>query len=626
MIPNPYNVVVSVMMLKEGWDVRNVKVIVPLRPCDSRTLTEQTLGRGLRKMHPPVLDDEGTATITNEELYVIEHPSFKAVLDQIRDILEEGDGGDPPREYVPILQKEDLAEREAFDVRLLRFEGLTQKQVDWRRTFDVNKLPALAPKVPWHGEIADTEIQTFLKRALEHQEEAGQRFMLEGAPSYRDFDQVIELAYAVPLLKELRTSFQHKNSVKEVVREFLERKAFALPAGIPLHFGGVMEPDAARIALGNLARQEVIAGAAKALLPALRKAIIAERTASQAQLSERRAAEIRNYQALKKNVVQALRRSSFQQAAVANTDELSFAVLVDRAIDVTGWLYNDRSGVGFSIPYDWHGRTSQYFPDFIVRAKLGEVFHNFIIEVKGRLDDRDRAKARAGEAYCELLTEHDREPWHYIMLIENKPLGREDIAWWQEQSSTEMGDLLRRHEALPLLPDAGGPPSGRPFQLLDAAPPAGQREAVPVYDLAAAAGAFQRLAGPGGRGLGARKDPHGRRTRACSWRRWRASRWRRASPTAATVSFGASRRVRRRAQYPSTVAALSSSCAREPNPISEAGTPSSAGASRRSTRARALSRSSFAPTTATTGPFACAGATAKSAWWPSCSKCLADLF
>ena len=59
MEPNPYNVVVSVMMLKEGWDVRNVKVIVPLRPCDSRTLTEQTLGRGLRKMHPPIIDEEG---------------------------------------------------------------------------------------------------------------------------------------------------------------------------------------------------------------------------------------------------------------------------------------------------------------------------------------------------------------------------------------------------------------------------------------------------------------------------------------------------------------------------------------------------------------------------------------
>ncbi len=52
-VDSPYTAIVSVMMLKEGWDVRNVKVIVPLRPCDSRQLTEQLLGRGLRRMFPP---------------------------------------------------------------------------------------------------------------------------------------------------------------------------------------------------------------------------------------------------------------------------------------------------------------------------------------------------------------------------------------------------------------------------------------------------------------------------------------------------------------------------------------------------------------------------------------------
>ena len=63
--------------------------------------------------------------------------------------------------------------------------------------------------------------------------------------------------------------------------------------------------------------------------------------------------------------------------------------------DVVGWVYNHRSGVGYSIEYDWQGYQSRYFPDFIARAKTGEVFHNFIIEVKGRMDERDRAKARA---------------------------------------------------------------------------------------------------------------------------------------------------------------------------------------------------------------------------------------
>jgi type III restriction enzyme len=45
---SPYRVVISVGMLKEGWDVKNVYVIASLRASVSTILTEQTLGRGLR--------------------------------------------------------------------------------------------------------------------------------------------------------------------------------------------------------------------------------------------------------------------------------------------------------------------------------------------------------------------------------------------------------------------------------------------------------------------------------------------------------------------------------------------------------------------------------------------------
>jgi type III restriction enzyme len=50
---NRYKAIVSVMMLKEGWDVRNVTTIVGLRPYASQSniLPEQTLGRGLRRMY-----------------------------------------------------------------------------------------------------------------------------------------------------------------------------------------------------------------------------------------------------------------------------------------------------------------------------------------------------------------------------------------------------------------------------------------------------------------------------------------------------------------------------------------------------------------------------------------------
>lgn len=45
---SPVRVIVSVGMLKEGWDVKSVYVIVSMRASISDVLTEQTLGRGLR--------------------------------------------------------------------------------------------------------------------------------------------------------------------------------------------------------------------------------------------------------------------------------------------------------------------------------------------------------------------------------------------------------------------------------------------------------------------------------------------------------------------------------------------------------------------------------------------------
>src|SRR5881409_2334910 len=49
---SPINAIVSVLMLREGWDVQNVTVVVGLRPytATANILPEQTIGRGLRLM------------------------------------------------------------------------------------------------------------------------------------------------------------------------------------------------------------------------------------------------------------------------------------------------------------------------------------------------------------------------------------------------------------------------------------------------------------------------------------------------------------------------------------------------------------------------------------------------
>ena len=47
-VDNPIEIVIHVNILKEGWDVNNLYTIVPLRTATSKTLREQTVGRGLR--------------------------------------------------------------------------------------------------------------------------------------------------------------------------------------------------------------------------------------------------------------------------------------------------------------------------------------------------------------------------------------------------------------------------------------------------------------------------------------------------------------------------------------------------------------------------------------------------
>jgi type III restriction enzyme len=417
-LPNPYNVVISVMMLKEGWDVQNVKVIVPLRPCGSRTLTEQTLGRGLRKMHRPEVQEDGSAEMTPEELYVIEHPSFREILDQIDDLVERKGKNeiDHRPDYVAIPPVEGAEAREAVDVRLVRVGEPRAGAKDWREDLDVGKLPGLAPRLPWLTKIDSTLIKTWLKTALQIDEQEGLEFTLPAAPSYRDFDHVIETAYAIPLLRELRAAYVHKNSVKDVTRAYLERKTFALPAGIPIRFDEVSDPGDATIALGNLSRPDVIEAVRAALLSPIHDAIQASLRVAMADISVRHVSQINGYQAVRRNVLEHLTKSPFQRLAGTNPEERRLAVLLEDSKDVVGWVFNHRYGIGYSIPYDWQGHTAHYFPDFVVRAKFGEIFHNLVVEVKGRLDDKDKEKAKRGRRWCEILTENDIEPWHFLML------------------------------------------------------------------------------------------------------------------------------------------------------------------------------------------------------------------
>ena len=76
---NPIEVVIHVNMLKEGWDVSNLYTIVPLRAASSRTLVEQSIGRGLRL---PFGVRTGVAAV--DRLTIVAHDKFQDIVDYAR--------------------------------------------------------------------------------------------------------------------------------------------------------------------------------------------------------------------------------------------------------------------------------------------------------------------------------------------------------------------------------------------------------------------------------------------------------------------------------------------------------------------------------------------------------------
>jgi len=76
---SPVRIIVSVGMLKEGWDVKNVYVIASMRSSVSEILTEQTLGRGLRLPFGAYTDWELLDT-----LEVLAHERYEDLLRKAR--------------------------------------------------------------------------------------------------------------------------------------------------------------------------------------------------------------------------------------------------------------------------------------------------------------------------------------------------------------------------------------------------------------------------------------------------------------------------------------------------------------------------------------------------------------
>ena len=155
-------VIVSVLMLREGFDVNNICVIVPLRSSQAQILLEQTIGRGLRLMwRDPEYTDlkrENRERINSGQepgslidvLSIVEHPAFQSFYDELMSeglVGETGDDGDSTSATGDVVAAELREGYEAFDFALPFILREADQVVD-HRALDVMAMPPFKAMPP----------------------------------------------------------------------------------------------------------------------------------------------------------------------------------------------------------------------------------------------------------------------------------------------------------------------------------------------------------------------------------------------------------------------------------------------------------------------------------------------
>lgn len=153
---NPVRVIVSVLMLREGFDVKNVCVLVVLRRSDSDLLTEQVIGRGIRQMFPEpgykLEKIENYQKIENKEplinsydlLFVVEHPKYNEIYTQLTEAgaaIASGSSIDIFLDTKSVLISIDENRIKALDISWpVSFAYKTEEAIDFSY-FSVAELP-----------------------------------------------------------------------------------------------------------------------------------------------------------------------------------------------------------------------------------------------------------------------------------------------------------------------------------------------------------------------------------------------------------------------------------------------------------------------------------------------------
>jgi type III restriction enzyme len=384
---DPNKAIVSVMMLREGWDVQNVVTIVGLRAYSAKSgiLPEQTLGRGLRRMF------RGEDVV--EKVSVVGTAAFMEFVESIRDEgveFEYAEMGErtPPKSplVVEVDQSKKREEIDRLDIALPVLAPRIYREFKNLDELDVGTLPHKRVALKHFSEEEQREIQF--------------RDIDSGLPSHVTLmDSVFEPTYQSVVAYFARTIMRDLHLVGgfEVlfgkIKTFIEEELFDREVALadPNVLRNLSEPEATRTLIETL----------KAGVNAL---TVQDRGTTelryQIKLSETRPFLVKDQRFI------VPRRSLFNKVTGDNAFELAFAAFLEGCNDIVSFAKNSQS-TRFRIEYrNVDGSIANYYPDFLVKQTDRDMW---IIETKGREDVHDPAKWERLQQWCADATELDAD-------------------------------------------------------------------------------------------------------------------------------------------------------------------------------------------------------------------------
>jgi type III restriction enzyme len=374
---NPYKVIVSVMMLKEGWDVRNVTTIVGLRAYSAKSniLPEQTLGRGLRKMYPDGTEEYVSVVGTN------------AFMDFVESIQAEG----------VVLERKAMGEGTALKTLVVEVDRENEKKdID---ALDI-EIPILTPRVyreykDLNGlDVAALGCQrvTYLQFSEEEQREIVFKDITTGEVTHTtildtagvaDYHSVIGY-FARTIMKDLRLVSGY-DVLYGKVKAFVRDELFDRPVDLE-------SPNTLR----NLSELP----ATKVLIESFKKAINALTVQDKGNAEIRDTIKLRQTRPFvaKDQGYLVPKKSVFNRIIGDSQLELNFAGFLEDCSDVLSYAKNYLA-VHFKLDYvNADSYISNYYPDFLVKLSDKRVV---IVETKGREDLDVPLKMARLRQWCE---------------------------------------------------------------------------------------------------------------------------------------------------------------------------------------------------------------------------------